>query len=272
MQARYEPVDLAAVHRRAGQRLPLGRRPGRACAFEVDCPPLPEPVYVDRDMWEKVVLNLLSNALKFTFDGSIRVSLRAEGGDAVVRVADTGIGVAAGGDAAAVRAVPPHRDTPAPGPTRAAASAWPWCRSWSGCTAAPSPRQHRGRGHHLHRPAAVRPRAPAGRAPGPRPARGAGLGGRRPVRPGGPALAARRSAGRRPRLAARRGERPAGAATWPRPRPRPARVLVADDNADMREYLHRLLRAPATRSPRSPTGRPRWTRSAPQPPTWSSAT
>ena len=35
----------------------------------VDCPPLPEPVYVDREMWAKIVLNLLSNALKFTFDG-----------------------------------------------------------------------------------------------------------------------------------------------------------------------------------------------------------
>ena len=59
----------------------------------MDCPPLPEPVYLDRGMWEKVVLNLLSNALKFTFDGSIRVAVRAAGGDAVVTVADTGVGV-----------------------------------------------------------------------------------------------------------------------------------------------------------------------------------
>ncbi|GAA1651853.1 SpoIIE family protein phosphatase [Actinoplanes couchii] len=92
MQARYEPVDLSAVtaelasaFRSAIERAGL--------TFEVDCPPLPEPVHVDLGMWEKVVLNLLSNALKFTFDGGVRVAVRADGPDAVVTVTDTGVGV-----------------------------------------------------------------------------------------------------------------------------------------------------------------------------------
>ncbi|MGW1588540.1 SpoIIE family protein phosphatase [Streptomyces sp. NPDC002386] len=92
MQARYEPVDLAAVtaelasvFRSAMERAQL--------AFDVDCPPLREPVYVDRGLWEKVVLNLLSNALKFTFHGAVRVAVRETGGHAVVTVADTGTGV-----------------------------------------------------------------------------------------------------------------------------------------------------------------------------------
>jgi PAS domain S-box-containing protein len=93
MQASYEPADiaqvtaeLASVFRSAIERAGL--------AFEVDCPPLPEPVYLDLGMWEKVVLNLLNNALKFTFDGSIRVAARADGDQAVVTVADTGVGIA----------------------------------------------------------------------------------------------------------------------------------------------------------------------------------
>ncbi|MFG3283286.1 SpoIIE family protein phosphatase [Streptomyces sp. NPDC048111] len=95
MQASYEPVDLAAV---TGELASVFRsaidRAG--LDFRVDCPPLPEPVFLDRSMWEKVVLNLLSNALKFTFDGSISVATAVEDGRAVVTVADTGIGVPAG--------------------------------------------------------------------------------------------------------------------------------------------------------------------------------
>ena len=94
IQARYEPVDLAtltsdlaSVFRSAVERAGL--------RLLIDCPPLAEPVYVDREMWEKIVLNLLSNAFKFTFNGQITVTLRALGRAVVLSVADTGIGIQA---------------------------------------------------------------------------------------------------------------------------------------------------------------------------------
>lgn len=92
-QAQFEPIDLAkvtaelaSVFRSAIDRANLD--------FIVDCPPLDQPVYVDGEMWEKVILNLLSNALKFTFDGSISVQVRQGTDGATVAIADTGIGVA----------------------------------------------------------------------------------------------------------------------------------------------------------------------------------
>ena len=94
VEAHFEPVDLAAytaelasVFRSAVDRAGID--------YLVDVVPLPEPVYVDRDMWEKIVLNLLSNALKFTFEGRITVALRAQERAAVLTVADTGTGVPA---------------------------------------------------------------------------------------------------------------------------------------------------------------------------------
>jgi PAS domain S-box-containing protein len=92
MEASFEPTDLAAltadlasVFRSTIERAGL--------MLIVDCPPLPEPVYVDRAMWEKLVLNLLSNAFKFTFEGAIHVSLRAVGNAARFTVRDTGTGI-----------------------------------------------------------------------------------------------------------------------------------------------------------------------------------
>ena len=55
---------------------------------------LAEPVFVDRAMWERILLNLLSNALKFTFEGAITVSLRRTGDMAELSVSDTGVGIA----------------------------------------------------------------------------------------------------------------------------------------------------------------------------------
>src|SRR4029453_5703823 len=64
--------------------------------FSVECPPLPEPVYVDRDMWEKVVSNLLSNAFKFTFEGAVTVTLKSVDGAVELQVRDTGVGIPEG--------------------------------------------------------------------------------------------------------------------------------------------------------------------------------
>src|SRR6185295_19372940 len=93
-EASYEPTDLATFTAElAGAFRSAVESAG--LRFEVDCAALDEPVQVDRSLWEKIVFNLLSNALKFTFDGGIRLSLVCD--DAAVRltVADTGIGIAA---------------------------------------------------------------------------------------------------------------------------------------------------------------------------------
>jgi signal transduction histidine kinase/DNA-binding response OmpR family regulator len=93
IQASYEPTDLGALTadlasafrsavERAGMRL------------DVRCDPLVEPVYVDREMWEKIVFNLLSNAFKYTFEGEITVTLARSDGAAQLSVRDTGIGIA----------------------------------------------------------------------------------------------------------------------------------------------------------------------------------
>jgi PAS domain S-box-containing protein len=94
VQAAREPTDLAAFTAELASmfRSPVERAGMRLI---VDCPPLPRPGLVDRDMWEKIVLNLLSNALKFTHAGEIAVALRPVGSMAELSVRDTGVGIPA---------------------------------------------------------------------------------------------------------------------------------------------------------------------------------
>ena len=91
-QAVFEATDLSAFTAELASSFRSAAERG-GLVLEVDAPPLAEPVYVDRDMWEKVVLNLLSNAFKHTFTGSITVRVRAEDRVAILEVADTGAGI-----------------------------------------------------------------------------------------------------------------------------------------------------------------------------------
>jgi PAS domain S-box-containing protein len=95
IHASYQPTDLStftadlssvfrSLVERAGLRL------------KITCPQLSEPVYVDREMWEKIVFNLISNAFKFTFDGEIEVALREANREVELLVRDTGTGIPPG--------------------------------------------------------------------------------------------------------------------------------------------------------------------------------
>ncbi len=94
INAVYEPTDfvefstdIASAFRSALEKAGL--------EYTIEAQPLSEPVYLDREMWEKIVLNILSNAFKFTLQGSIRVTIgpTRDGRRAQIVIADTGIGV-----------------------------------------------------------------------------------------------------------------------------------------------------------------------------------
>ncbi|PWK31264.1 PAS domain S-box-containing protein [Cupriavidus plantarum] len=93
MQMQPQPTDLSAF---TADLASLFRSAIESAGLRlvVECPPLPAPVSVDRTVWETIVLNLLSNAYKFTFEGEIEVSVRGtDAGDVELAIRDTGIGI-----------------------------------------------------------------------------------------------------------------------------------------------------------------------------------
>ena len=92
VEATYRPTDLASLTADLASSF-RSATDKAGLRLLVEAPALSQPAYIDRDMWEKIVLNLLSNAFKFTFEGEIEVVLREQNGAARLTVRDTGTGI-----------------------------------------------------------------------------------------------------------------------------------------------------------------------------------
>ena len=234
-RAEFErPRISRALDHGAGQQLSLRWSRARGSSLVVACAAVGAPSRVDRAMWEKSFLNLLSNAFKFTFAGGDRGwRWRAPGRASSSRSRDTGIRH-------------PGREQP---------------RIFERFHRVGGARARRPRGHR-HRPLArARARLAARRNGSPR-ERGTGArvdvrGGRCPCAGPPPSHGSDSGVSSPPGACSDRRR------SWPRwrsgtiissspppsavlagggrPRAPRARVLVVDDNADMRAYLARLL-------------------------------
>jgi signal transduction histidine kinase len=92
IEAVYERVDLCALTRELASVFRSAVEKA-GLSLVIDCEPVSTPVYVDREMWEKIVFNLVSNAFKFTFEGEIAVALKEKGDRVELSVSDTGTGI-----------------------------------------------------------------------------------------------------------------------------------------------------------------------------------
>ena len=93
VQASYAPSDLTRITADLASVFESAMAKG-GLDYVIQLQDLGEPVYIDRDMWEKIVFNLLSNAFKYTLEGRVTVTLARHAGMARLSVRDTGCGIA----------------------------------------------------------------------------------------------------------------------------------------------------------------------------------
>ena len=226
-----EPIRLDALTGELAHAFDSAMREA-GLAYEVSCEPLPHPVLIDPDMWEKILLNLISNALKFTFEGKVRVSLAARGGEVSSRSPTRASGSRARA-AARLRPIPPvagARARTQEGSGIGLALVHELARLLGGDVSAKSVVDG---GTTMTVSIPARPADASVRAPVAAPAATRAADNRfveeaRRWLPNADATSTSAAAASRAPLLIDGAERP-------------ARVLVVDDNADMREYLARML-------------------------------
>ncbi|MBW4718698.1 ATP-binding response regulator [Saccharothrix obliqua] len=94
LRPKYAPVDVALVLAQLqGASRPMARSPEVELVF--DQRPTPLPLVSDEVLLQRILRNLLSNALKFTERGTVRLSARTDDDSGTVSftVTDTGIGI-----------------------------------------------------------------------------------------------------------------------------------------------------------------------------------
>ncbi len=90
----FEPVDLVELTRSLVESFRSAFEKAGLSLDVVAREAIPE-VFVDRELWEEIILNLVSNAFKFTFEGGVRVEFSRQGESVQVSVEDTGTGIPA---------------------------------------------------------------------------------------------------------------------------------------------------------------------------------
>ncbi|GAA5932140.1 uncharacterized protein JCM15063_001133 [Sporobolomyces koalae] len=95
MSFRFTPVRIGNLTRElASLFVDAMEKAGIDYTLECDEDPADaQPIYLSPDLWEKIMMNILGNALKYTQRGSIAVKLKSTRGEAVLSVKDSGVGI-----------------------------------------------------------------------------------------------------------------------------------------------------------------------------------
>jgi PAS domain S-box-containing protein len=90
-QNEIETVSVAAaLHLVARRFQPLAEQKGLSIHVSGAAD---APILTDRQKLDRIISNLVENAIKYTQHGGVTLELSVRGGEAIVRVADTGIGI-----------------------------------------------------------------------------------------------------------------------------------------------------------------------------------